>query len=72
MMKTTGSALVLSTSLRPKKAAELLGVGVATLWRWAKERGDFPKPKRLSARCTVFDSGELISWRDAQGNGSQK
>ena len=56
-----------SKSYRPKQAAELLGIGVATLWRWAKERADFPKPIRLSARCTVFDSGELVAWRDAQG-----
>lgn len=59
-------------SYRPKHAAELLGVGIATLWRWSKERQDFPKPKRLSPRCTVFDGAELISWRDAQANGSQK
>lgn len=53
-------------SLRPKLAAEYLGIGRATLWRWVKERADFPKPRRLSARCTVFDAGELAAWRDAQ------
>lgn len=54
-------------SYRPKQAAEFLGVGIATIWRWAKERADFPKPIRLSQRCTVFDGGELLAWRDAQG-----
>lgn len=58
-------------SFRPKKAAEFLGIGNATLWRWAKERADFPKPRRLSARCTVFDSSELMAWRDAQVKGGQ-
>lgn len=53
-------------SVRPKPAAELLGIGVATLWRWSRERADFPKPCRLSNRCTVFDRAELVSWRDAQ------
>jgi len=53
-------------SYRPKQAAELLGIGVATLWRWSKERADFPKPIRLSARCTVFDGVALLAWRDAQ------
>ena len=53
-------------SLRPKHAAEFLGIGRATLWRWAKERADFPKPRRFSARCTVFDMNELAAWRDAQ------
>ena len=56
-----------SQSYRPKQAAELLGIGIATLWRWTKERADFPKPIRLSQRCTVFDGGELLAWRDAQG-----
>jgi len=55
-----------SSSFRPKKAAEFLDVGLSTFWRWSKEREDFPKPRRLSARCTVFDSGELVAWRDAQ------
>lgn len=59
-------------SVRPKRAADLLGVGSATLWRWVKVRPDFPKPRRLSARCTVFDTGELIAWRDAQQAGSGK
>ncbi len=56
-------------SYRPKQAAELLGIGLATLWRWAKERHDFPKPRKLSSRCTVFDVQELLTWRDAQVEG---
>lgn len=56
-------------SARPRQAAELLSIGVSTLWRFAKERHDFPKPRKLSPRCTVFDVGELLSWRDAQGQG---
>ena len=52
-------------SLRPKPAAQLLGIGVATLWRWSRERPDFPKPRKLSARCTIFDHDELLAWRDA-------
>ena len=52
-------------SLRPKQAADLLGVGPATLWRWAKQP-DFPKSRKLSARCTVFDQDELIAWRDSK------
>lgn len=55
-------------SYRPKQAAELLGIGLATFWRWSKERADFPKPIRLSARCTVFDGEQLIAWRNAQGS----
>lgn len=56
----------MNNSLRPKYAAEFLGIGRATLWRWSKERADFPKLRHLSARCVVFDAGELAAWRDAQ------
>ena len=59
-------------SLRPKQGAALLGIGIATFWRWNKERHDFPKPRKLSPRCTVFDAGELIAWRDAQGKAAQQ
>lgn len=59
-------------SLRPKQAAALLGIGVATFWRWLKDRPDMPKPRKLSPRCTVFDAAELIAWRDAQGKATQQ
>jgi predicted DNA-binding transcriptional regulator AlpA len=55
-----------SKNYRPKQAAEYLSVGVATFWRWSKERDDFPKLIRLSARCTVVDGDQLVAWRDAQ------
>jgi prophage regulatory protein len=56
---------------RPKHAAEILGVGVSTVWRWVKERHDFPQPRRLSARCTVFDLDALVEWRNAQGKAAK-
>lgn len=59
-------------SVRPKQAAALLGIGVATFWRWLKDRPDMPKPRKLSPRCTVFDVAELIAWRDAQGKAAQQ
>ena len=52
-------------TVRPIEAASLLGIGLATLWRWVRERKDFPRPRRLSSRCTVFDAPELLAWRDA-------
>lgn len=52
-------------SLRPQQAAALLGVSIATFWRWLALRADMPRPRRLSARCTVFDRDELLAWRDA-------
>lgn len=59
----------MSKSLRPKQAAYFLGIGIATFWRWAKERKDFPKARRLSARCTIFDQAELEAWRDSHLQG---
>jgi prophage regulatory protein len=54
-------------SCRAEQIAEMLGIGKATLWRWSKERADFPKGIRLSARCTVWDRDEVLAWRNAQG-----
>lgn len=56
----------LNRSYRPKHAAELLGIGEATLWRWIKERPGFPQPIRLSARCTVLRGEDLTAWLAAQ------
>ena len=53
-------------SLRLQHAAELLKISRVTLWRWIKERPDFPRPRYLSPRCVVLDQDELIAWRDAQ------
>jgi prophage regulatory protein len=61
------TANLVNKSYRPNQAAEFLGIGRATLWRWVKERHDFPRPIRLSARCTVIPGDKLIAWRDAQG-----
>lgn len=55
-------------SVRARRGAEILGCGVSTYWRYAK-RPDFPKSKKLSPRLTIWDEGELIAWRDAQGGG---
>ncbi|SPR99316.1 helix-turn-helix transcriptional regulator [Cupriavidus taiwanensis] len=55
-----------SPSLRPRKAAEFLGIGVSTLWRWVNTQPGFPKPISLSERTTVFIEGDLAAWRDKQ------
>lgn len=38
--------------------AEVCGVSVATVWRWAKD-GRLPKPRRLSPGTTRWNVGEL-------------
>ena len=54
-----------SKSLRPAQTAEFLGIGLSTLWTWAK-RPDFPRPRKIGPKVTVWDLSELIQWRDAQ------
>ncbi len=54
-----------SPSKRPKAAAEYLDIGLSTLWRWAKEREDFPKPIRIGPRTTVFETRQLDEFRAA-------
>lgn len=55
-----------TTSLRPKQAAEFLGVGLTTFWRWTKERKDFPKLIKIGPRTTIVPLDKLTAWRDAQ------
>ena len=55
-----------SKSLRPKKAAEFLGIGLSSLWRRIKEEPSFPRPRKLSERVTYFLESELAEWRDSQ------
>jgi prophage regulatory protein len=67
-MNTAGS----SKSLRPKQAADLLGIGRTTLWKLASTRPDFPRPSRLTPRVTVYDRNSLIAWRNAQADTAPK
>lgn len=55
-----------ASSMRPRQAAELLGIGESTLWRFIKTCSDFPRPIKLGARMTVLRRDELLAWRDLQ------
>jgi prophage regulatory protein len=46
-------------ALRPKAAAQYLGMGESTLWRLAKDNPSFPKGRKITARMTVFIRAEL-------------
>jgi prophage regulatory protein len=59
-------ALMNSCSLRPKDAAELLGIGHSTLWRWVKNKDGFPQPVKLSPGVSVFDQAELVAYRNSK------
>lgn len=51
-------------SIRPREAAEFLGIALPTLWVWVASRSDFPKRRKIGSRTTVFDFAELVAWRE--------
>jgi prophage regulatory protein len=53
-------------SIRAREGAEILGCGLSTYWRYAKEDPTFPKKRALSPRMSVWDEDELIRWRDSK------
>jgi len=48
--------------LRAKEVAQYLGIGLSTVWLYAKQNK--LTPIKLSARVTVFDKSELDSLFD--------
>lgn len=61
-----------TSSLRAKQAAQFLGIGESTFWRWAKDRPDFPPAIKLGTRTTVWPMDKLTEWRDAQAQRGAK
>ena len=49
----------ISKKVRAKPLALYIGVGVSTIWRWAKQ-GKI-KPYKISTGVTVFDIDEVMS-----------
>lgn len=44
------------------QTAERYGVARQTVWRWIKERPDFPKPVRFSSGCTRLAVADLDAY----------
>ncbi len=44
------------------EVAERYGVQPVSVWRWAKNNKNFPKPRKLSPRCTRWLLSELEAW----------
>ena len=44
----------------------LLGIGKSTLFAMVRE-GRFPRPIKISARCTRWKAGEVTAWLKSQG-----
>lgn len=50
------------TFLTVRQVAERLAVSVPTVWRWTRERDDFPKPQRLGPAATRWRLADLEAW----------
>lgn len=50
-----------------KTIAALTGNGVSTVWRYASTDPTFPRPTKLSPRCTRFRVGEVRAWLAKKG-----
>jgi predicted DNA-binding transcriptional regulator AlpA len=48
--------------IRPAEAAQILGISTVTLWRYSKEKKDFPRKVRLSQRCIGYRSDEIYEY----------
>lgn len=59
MTQTEQQSLKTCEFLRPAEAAKYLRVSRTTIWRWARERPDFPKPIRLSATIAACRRADI-------------
>ncbi|GAB1393240.1 hypothetical protein MASR1M60_14030 [Rhodocyclaceae bacterium] len=55
--------------LRPRQFADKYQMGLSSFWRHAKEDPTFPKPFKLTPRCTVVDADEAEAWFESKKKG---
>ena len=48
--------------VRVKEVAELLSLGVSTVWRKVQVDPSFPRPHKISERITVWQLSEILDW----------
>lgn len=48
-----------NAALRPPEAAAYLGIGLSTLWSRVRTDSEFPQPRKLGPRVTIFIRKEL-------------
>ena len=51
-----------SSRVRAAEVAIILGIGKSTVWRWVKEKPDFPQPRRDGRRCTFWLRSEVEAY----------
>jgi predicted DNA-binding transcriptional regulator AlpA len=66
---TTGAQERRPIFARTKETCERYKIARATLWRWVKDREDFPKPIKAGARVTLFDLNAIDAYLAAGKGG---
>ena len=54
------------TLISAAQGAQMTGVAESTWWDWARNVPDFPKPIRISARCTRWNQAEIEAWLESR------
>ena len=60
--KSGGQQIPSRPFLSVKQVAERYGLSVATIWRWSKERDDFPRPRKLGSGSTRWKLDDLVAF----------
>jgi predicted DNA-binding transcriptional regulator AlpA len=58
-------------NLRPRQAADALGIGLSTFWLKAKTDPDFPPLIRLGAKSTVVREADLEAYVEKKSQASR-
>lgn len=54
------------TYLSDKDLSNRYSITRNTVWRWHRERADFPRAVKLSPNCTRWRLSEIEAWEAAQ------
>lgn len=54
------------TYLTDSDIARRYNIARPTVWRWAREQADFPKPVKLTPGCTRWKASEIEAWETRQ------
>jgi predicted DNA-binding transcriptional regulator AlpA len=49
-------------AIRLPRVREMTGASSSTVWRWAKNDPEFPKPFRVGRALTCWDECEVLRW----------
>lgn len=59
-------------NLRPRQAADALGIGLSTFWLKARTDPDFPPLINLGPKCTVVREQDLVDYLDKKANATKQ